>query len=58
MKRNYLFTIFAAVAVLLACSKTNNPLDDALMDNQTRSENSGGGGGMGVLATLSLCFVY
>ena len=44
MKRKYLFTVLATAAILLSCSKGNNPLDDALQDNQTRSETSGGGG--------------
>ena len=43
MKKRFLFTMLAAVAVLLSCSKTNEALDDALMDNQTKSDTSGGG---------------
>ena len=46
MKKKYLFTMLVAVAVLLSCSKANVPSleDDALLDDQTRSETSGGGG--------------
>lgn len=44
MKRKHLFTVLATAAILLSCSKGNNPLDDTLQDNQTRSETSGGGG--------------
>lgn len=44
MKKKYLFIMLAALAILFSCSKTNNPLGDALLDDQTRSETSGGGG--------------
>ena len=39
MKKRLLFTMLAAVAVLLSCSKTNEPFDDVLLDDQTRSES-------------------
>ena len=54
MKKKYLFTMLVAVAVLLSCSKTNVPSleDDALLNDDTRSESSnGGGGGMGASIT-------
>ena len=38
MKKRFLFTMLAAVAVLLSCSKTNEVLED-----QTKSDTSGGG---------------
>lgn len=40
MKKRFLFTMLAAVAVLLSCSKTNEVLED-----QTKNEESSGDGG-------------
>lgn len=40
MKKRYLFTMLAAVAVLLSCSKANVPLEDeTLFESQTRNES-------------------
>ena len=40
MKKRYLFTILAAVAVLLSCSKANVSLEDeTLFESQTRNES-------------------
>ena len=40
MKKRYLFTMLAAVAVLLSCSKANVSLEDeTLFESQTRNES-------------------
>lgn len=40
MKKRYLFTMLAAVAVLLSCSKADVPLEDeTLFESQTRNES-------------------